>query len=183
PPSHFENGYADAEGWRQGSVFFPAGGATINGVSKPGEIVWSRVYIEDDVLNVDIGRGSSVRLPEEESQRRKNATNPEWPVMHAVLHGVNRDQFMARNKANHVQVAYAPDAETADKALIAKAAMFENLGVRVFLCGETPLSYIMGKHARALCGRAYPLMGLSRHSLSAAVAAARCVVSQPFRLV
>src|SRR5699024_5257163 len=33
PPSHFENGYADAEGWRQGSVFFPAGGATINGVS------------------------------------------------------------------------------------------------------------------------------------------------------
>ena len=140
PPSHFENGYADAEGWRQGPVFFPAGGATINGVSKPGEIVWSRVYIEDDVLNVDIGRGSSVRLPDEESQRRKNATNPEWPVMHAVLHGVNRDQFMARNKANHVQVAYAPDAETADKALIAKAAMFENLGVRVFLCGETPLS-------------------------------------------
>ena len=47
---------------------------------------------------------------------------------------------MARNKANHVQVAYAPDAETADKALIAKAAMFENLGVRVFLC-ETPLGW------------------------------------------
>lgn len=139
PPSHFENGYADAEGWRQGPVFFPAGGATINGVSKPGEIVWSRVYIADGVLNVDIGRGTSVRLPEEESQRRKNATNPEWPVMHAVLHGVTRDQFMARNKANHVQVVYAPDADTADKALIAKAAMFEELGVRVFLCGDTPL--------------------------------------------
>src|SRR5699024_9742577 len=45
PASHLENGYASAEGWRQGHVFFPAGGATINGVSRPGEIVWSRVYI------------------------------------------------------------------------------------------------------------------------------------------
>lgn len=140
PPSHLEHGYADAQGWRQGPVFFPAGGSTINGVSKPGEIVWSRVYIADGVLNVDIGRGSAVRLPEEESRRRKDATNPEWPVMHAVLHGVTRNQFMARNKANHVQVAYALNAEAADNALIAKAAMFEALGVRVFLCGDTPLS-------------------------------------------
>ena len=49
--------------------------------------------------------------------------------MHAVLHGVTRDQFMARHKANHVQVAYAPDAETADRALHAKAAMFAALGL------------------------------------------------------
>ena len=41
PPSHL-GGYHNAEGWRQGHVFFPAGGSTINGVSKPGEIVWSR---------------------------------------------------------------------------------------------------------------------------------------------
>ena len=44
--------------------------------------------------------------------------------MHAVLHGVTRDQMMARHKANHIQVAYAPDADTADRALRAKAAMF-----------------------------------------------------------
>jgi len=41
----------------------------------------------------------------------------------------------------------------------------------------------MGKHARTLCGRAYPLMGLSRHSLSDAVVAVRCVVWKPVRQV
>jgi len=139
PPSHLEHGYADAEGWRQGPVFFPAGGATINGVSKAGEIVWSRVYIAEGVLHVDMGRGTAVRLPEAESQRRKQATNPEWPIMHVVLHGVSRDQFMARHKANHAQVVYAPDAEMADRALTAKAALFDALGVQVHLCGDAAL--------------------------------------------
>ncbi|WP_159621715.1 fucose isomerase [Ruania rhizosphaerae] len=140
PPSHFENGYADAEGWRQGPVFFPAGGSTINGISKPGEIVWSRVYIAEGKLQVDMGRASVVALPEEETRRRKEATNPEWPIMHAVLHGVSRDQFMARHKANHLNVVYAPDAETADRALTAKAALFDALGVPVHLCGDTSLT-------------------------------------------
>jgi hypothetical protein len=140
PPSHLVGGYAGAEGWRQGPVFFPAGGSTINGVSKPGEIVWSRVYVSGGQLHVDIGRGTSVELPPEETQRRKESTNPEWPIMHAVLHGVSRDQFMARHKANHIQVAYADDAESADRALTAKAAMFEELGLTVHLCGEVTLS-------------------------------------------
>ncbi|QOR70135.1 fucose isomerase [Ruania alkalisoli] len=140
PPSHFENGYADAEGWRQGPVFFPAGGSTINGISKPGEIVWSRVYIAEGKLQVDMGRASVVALPEEETRRRKEATNPEWPIMHAVLHGVSRDQFMARHKANHLNVVYAPDAETADRGLLAKAALFDALGVPVHLCGDTSLT-------------------------------------------
>jgi hypothetical protein len=138
PPSHL-GGYQHAEGWRQDPVFFPAGGSTINGVSRPGEIVWSRVYIADGVLNVDIGRASVVALPDDETARRKNATNPEWPIAHVVLHGVDRNQFMGRHKANHVQVVYAPDAETADKALRAKAAFFQRLGVAVFLCGEVAL--------------------------------------------
>ncbi len=135
PPSHL-GGYEHAEGWRQGPVFFPAGGATINGVSKPGEIVWSRVYIAEGKLQVDIGRASVVELPAEETERRKQATNPEWPIMHTVLHGVSRDQFMARHKANHAQVAYAPDADTADRALVAKAALFAELGLPVHLCGD-----------------------------------------------
>jgi hypothetical protein len=136
PPAHLEGGYAGAEGWRQDPVFFPAGGSTINGVSKAGEIVWSRVYIADGVLQVDLGRASAVALPDDETRRRKEATNPEWPIMHAVLHGVTRDQFMARHKANHLNVAYAPDAETADKALTAKAACFAALGMPVHLCGD-----------------------------------------------
>jgi len=136
PPSHFATGYAEAVGWRQHPVFFPAGGSTINGVSKPGEIVWSRVYIAEGVLHLDIGRATVVALPEEETRRRKEATNPEWPIAHVVLHGITRDQFMARHKSNHAQVVYAPDAESADRALVAKAALFDRLGVAVHLCGD-----------------------------------------------
>ncbi|MGI6877375.1 fucose isomerase [Microbacterium sp. gxy059] len=135
PASHL-GGWEKAEGWRQGHVFFPAGGATINGVAKPGELVISRVFIADGVLQADIFRGSSVELPPEETERRKQATNPEWPIAHVVLHGISRDQFMARHKANHAQVVYAPDAETADRALVAKAAMFERMGIRVNLAGD-----------------------------------------------
>ena len=131
-----EGGYAGAVGWRQNPVYFPLGGSTIKGVSRPGEIVWSRVYIADGGLHVDLGRASSVSLPAEETERRWQATNPEWPIMHAVLHGVSRDQFMARHKANHLNVAYAPDAATADRALVAKAAFFDGLGVHVHLCGD-----------------------------------------------
>jgi hypothetical protein len=135
PAGHLENGWKDAQGWRQGPIFFPAGGATLKGVSKPGEVVWSRVFIEDGVLHVDLGRGRAVSLPDEEVERRSSSTNPEWPLANVVLTGVSRDQLMARHRANHVQLCYAPDAETADKALLAKAACFGELGLRVHLCG------------------------------------------------
>jgi len=45
-------------------VSFPTGRSTIKGVSKPGEIVWSRVFIAHGELNLDIGRASIVELPE-----------------------------------------------------------------------------------------------------------------------
>ncbi|MDQ0643091.1 fucose isomerase [Microbacterium murale] len=138
PASHL-GGWDKAEGWRQGHVFFPAGGATLNGVSQPGEVVLSRVFIADGVLQADIFRASVVELPEEETQRRKAATNEEWPLAHVVLHGVSRDQFMARHKANHAQLVYAPDAETADRALVAKAAMFDGMGIKVNLIGDVAI--------------------------------------------
>jgi hypothetical protein len=139
PPSHLSGGYAGATGWRQNPMYFPLGGSTIKGVSRPGEVVWSRLYIEHGELHYDIGRASAVELPAEETERRWLATNPEWPIMHAVLHGVDRDQFMARHKANHAQLVYAPDAETADRALSAKAALFSRLGVHVHLCGDVTI--------------------------------------------
>jgi hypothetical protein len=136
PASHFIDGYAGAVSERQPPMYFRLGGGTLKGVSKPGEIVWSRVFIMDGGLHVDLGRGSVVSLPQEETQRRWDSTTSQWPIMHTVLHGVNRDQMMARHKANHVNVAYAPDADTADKALAAKAAMFAELGIDVHLCGD-----------------------------------------------
>ena len=136
PASHFIGGYAGASSERQPPMYFPYGGGTLKGVSKPGEIVWSRVFVMDGALHVDIGRGHVVELPQEETERRWQATTPQWPIMHAVLHGVTRDQMMARHKANHVQVVYAPDATIADRALAAKAAMFDAMGVNVHLCGD-----------------------------------------------
>ena len=63
--------------------------------------------------------------------------------MHAVLHGVTRDQMMAKHQSNHIQVVYAPSAQAADRALAAKAAMAAAMGIKVTLCGEdadgTPL--------------------------------------------
>jgi hypothetical protein len=140
PASH-NGGYDRSYSRRQPKMFFPLGGGTLSGCSKPGQIVWSRVYIEDGALHLDLGRGHVADLPDEETQRRLSLTTPEWPIMHAVLHGVGRDQLMAKHKANHVQVAYAPDAAAADRALTAKAAFFDTLGVRVHLCGAaTPVS-------------------------------------------
>ena len=138
PASH-NGGYDRSYSKRQPTMYFPLGGGTLSGCSKPGEIVWSRVYIEDGRLHVDLGRGHVADLPAEETQRRLDATTPEWPIMHAVLHGVGRDQLMAKHKANHVQVAYAPDADTADRAATAKAALFDALGVTVHLCGDVNL--------------------------------------------
>ena len=85
---------------------------------------------------MDIGRAGVVELPKEETERRWQATTPEWPIMHAVTYGITRDQFMARHKANHIQVAYANSAAEADKVLAAKAAMAAALGIEVSVCGE-----------------------------------------------
>ena len=136
PPSHFVDGYRGTLSERQPAMYFPLGGGSLKGVSKPGEIVWSRVFVMDGALHADIGRGSVVRLPDAETKRRWQATTPQWPIMHAVLHGVSRDQMMARHKANHIQVVYAPTASDADHALSAKAAAFHAMGIHVHLCGS-----------------------------------------------
>ena len=116
-------------------MYFRLGGGTLKGISKPGEIVWSRIYIEDGRLQNGPRPGGGRRVAAEETERRWQATTPQWPIMHAVTYGVSRDQMMARHKANHIQVAYATDADAADRALLAKASMAAALGLEVSLCG------------------------------------------------
>ena len=135
PPAHFINGWAGASSERQPPMYFRLGGGTLKGISKPGEIVWSRIYIDDGELRMDLGRAGVAELPTEETQRRWDATTPQWPIMHAVTYGVTRDQMMARHKANHIQVAYAHSADEADKVLLVKAAMADALGIKVAVCG------------------------------------------------
>jgi hypothetical protein len=135
PPAHFQGGWQGASSERQPPMYFPSGGGTLKGISRPGEIVWSRIYVESDRLRMDLGRGEVVALPEVETQRRWQATTPQWPIMHAVTYGVSRDQMMARHKSNHIQVVYAHDPDAADRALLAKAAMAAALDIKVSVCG------------------------------------------------
>jgi L-fucose isomerase-like protein len=136
PANHFVNGYAGASSDRQPPMYFPLGGGTLKGVGKAGEVVWSRVFVEGNALHVDLGRASVVKLPAEENARRWKETTSQWPLVSAVLHGVTQNAFMARHRANHVNIAYAPDAAAANHALAVKAAMFDAMGLRVHLCGE-----------------------------------------------
>jgi L-fucose isomerase-like protein len=136
PASHFIDGYAGAIGERQPPMYFPKGGSTLKGVSRPGELVWSRIYVANNGLHMDIGRGGVVKLSSEETARRWEATTRQWPIMHAVLYGVSRDQLMAKHQANHIQVVYAPDAATARRAVIRKACMARAMGLTVNLCGD-----------------------------------------------
>lgn len=136
PASHLLGGYAGAVSERQPPMYFPKGGGTLKGISKPGEIVWSRIFIMDSELHADIGRGSVIALSKDEVEILWHETTQQWPMMHAILHGVSRNQMMARHKSNHIQVVYAPNSATADLALAAKAAMLANLGVKVHICGD-----------------------------------------------
>lgn len=147
PPAHHIGGWKGSEGHRQPAMYFPNGGSTLRGIAKPGEIVWSRIYVDGapgskgknsgggGKLKMDLGRAGVVKLPKEETQRRWDETTVQWPIMHAVTYGVDREQMMARHQANHIQCVYAKDAAAADKAMLTKAAMAEAMGLEVALCG------------------------------------------------
>lgn len=136
PPEHFVGGYEGTSSERQPEMYFRLGGGSVKGVSKPGSIVWSRIYVMDDALHCDIGIGESVDLPKEELDRRWNMTTPQWPIMNAVLNGVSRDQMMGRHKANHIHVVYAENEAEANKCCRIKAAALQELGIQVHFCGD-----------------------------------------------
>src|SRR6201981_2916646 len=136
PPAHFVGGYSGASSERQPPMYFRLGGGTCKGVSKPGWIVWSRVFVDQNELCLDTWLAEVVALPESETAERWRLTTPQWPIMHAVLQGVTRDQMMARHASNHIQVAYGPDHAGARAAMFTKAAVMHELGLKVHFCGE-----------------------------------------------
>jgi hypothetical protein len=139
PPAHFIGGWKGAVSERQPPMYFRLGGGTLKGVSKPGHIVWSRVFIMEGALHCDLGVAKVIKLPEAETDRRWRETTPQWPIMHAVLKGITRDQMMARHKSNHIQVVYAPDEKSAHRACRIKAAMLAEMGLTVHFCGDVNL--------------------------------------------
>lgn len=139
PPAHF-GGYQNASSERQPAMYFRLGGGSLKGLSKPGNLVWSRIYVMDDQLHCDLGVGEAVALPEAETARRWNSTTPQWPIMHAVLSGVDQNQMMGRHKANHIQVVYATDAASAQRACRIKAAALAEMGLQVHFCGDVEVN-------------------------------------------
>lgn len=135
PPAHHIGGYKGTDSLRQPPMYFRLGGGTVRGIAKPGEIVWSRIFVADGKLKMDLGRAKVIALPAEETERRWKETTVQWPIMHAVTYGVSRDQMMARHQANHIHVAYANSAKDADLAMYAKATLAAELGLEVCLCG------------------------------------------------
>ena len=136
PPAHFIGGYRGAVSERQPPMYFRLGGGSLKGVSKPGSVVWSRIFVMDNKLHCDLGVGEVVSLPDQETARRWAETTSQWPIMHLVLKGITRDQMMARHKANHIQVVYADDMTSANKACRIKGAALAELGISVHFCGN-----------------------------------------------
>ncbi len=135
PADHHIGGWAGSDSLRQPPMYFRLGGGTLRGIAKPGEIVWSRVFVQGGKLKMDLGRAKVIALPRAETERRWKETTPQWPIMHAVTYGVNRDLMMARHQANHIQVAYAKSAAAADLAAYTKASLAAQLGIEVAFCG------------------------------------------------
>jgi len=135
PASHFVGGYAGSESDRQPPMYFPMGGGTLKGIGRPGNVVWSRVFVEGGTLHMDTGLAEVITLPATETNIRWNEVTRQWPMVSVVTEGVSRDQFMARHRANHVSIVYTGSREEALKALGLKAAMASELGISVHLCG------------------------------------------------
>lgn len=105
PPAHF-GGWKKTKIYRQDSMYFPLGGGTCSGISKPGVITWARFYEAYGQLGMDCGTGEVVDLPEAEVQDRLNKTNPGWPIANVHIPGYDRDELMASHMSNHIAMGY-----------------------------------------------------------------------------
>jgi L-fucose isomerase-like protein len=91
--------------YRQPAGYFPMPGGTFAGESLPGPITWSRCYIKDDVLWMDIGTGEVVKLPPKVRDSWWEGTTRQWPFMAADLH-CSMETVMAHYLSNHIAVSY-----------------------------------------------------------------------------
>ncbi|WP_422136150.1 hypothetical protein [Endozoicomonas sp. ALD040] len=135
PFEHIKGGIGGAIGHRQPAMYFPLGGSTLSGQSKAGRFVWARAHYEGTDVHMHIGTGTAFELPQEEFQRRLNATCKEWPLMNCVLDGVGRDDLMAGHQSNHISIAYVPQ-ENLKQVIQAFATQALTQNIRVHLAGD-----------------------------------------------
>lgn len=138
PFAHLKGGIAGATGYRQPAMFFPYGGSTIAGQGKAGRFIWARAHYEGTQVILHIGTGTAVELPQDEFERRRRATNYEWPLLNAVLDGVSRDDLMAGHQSNHLSLAYVEE-EVLSEVLNAFIAQALTQNMKVFIAGDAHL--------------------------------------------
>ncbi len=105
PPAHF-GGWKNTKIYRQPKMYFPLGGGTCSGVSKPGVVTWARFYERFGQIGMDCGTGEVIELPEQEIGDRLEKTTPEWPIANVHIPGYDRDQCMASHMSNHITIGY-----------------------------------------------------------------------------
>ncbi|MFO0949161.1 MAG: fucose isomerase [Planctomycetota bacterium] len=103
--NHDPESLSGVHSYRQPGGYFPIPGGTFAGESLPGPITWSRCYIKDDVLWMDIGRGEVVQLPPKVRDEWWEGTTRQWPFMAADLF-CSPETIMAHYLSNHIAVSY-----------------------------------------------------------------------------
>jgi L-fucose isomerase-like protein len=99
------NSLKGVHSYRQPAGYFPVPGGTFSGESLPEKITWSRAWMRNDELWMDIGRGNVVAMDPKTRDKWWTGTTREWPFMAADL-SMSRDLLMAHYMSNHIAVAY-----------------------------------------------------------------------------
>jgi len=128
PPAHF-GGWNHTQVYRQPPMYFPKGGGTCSGVSKPGVITWARAFEADGALWMDCGTGDVVPLPEAEVRERLNSTTPVWPIANVHIPGYGRNELMATHMSNHIVIGYGD-------VLQELIATCQHLGIKTRVAGD-----------------------------------------------
>lgn len=132
PPAHF-GGWQHANIYRQPPMYFPLGGGTCSGVSKPGTITWARAYERFGEFGMDCGTGEVVELPDAEVAERLEKTTPVWPIANTHIPGYDRDQMMATHMSNHIVIGYG-------NILPELVSVGLHLGIKVRVAGQARAS-------------------------------------------
>jgi hypothetical protein len=150
PADHLKNGWKGAEGHRQPGMYFPLGGSTLAGEGKSGEVVISRVYKnENGEMCMNLMGGGVVELPDAERQNRLDLTTKQWPIKSMIRYGVSRDQMLL-HPSNHETILYASSAEKANELMFAKAQMAHELGMKVYIWGDTRIESSLEYRAKTV---------------------------------
>lgn len=128
PPAHW-NGWKNTRVYRQPKMYFPMGGGTCAGVSKPGVITWARFYEAFGEIGMDCGTGEVLSMPDDEVQDRLDKTTPVWPIANVHTPGYGRDQLMATHMSNHIVIGYGD-------ILAELVATCQHLGIPTRVAGD-----------------------------------------------